>query len=248
MDAAALAKTKSGLKKRNSIDRSKPMVEDAAHPGSGGIMKAISSGTFALKHVDKAATHDASAPMLEAGTAYHTDIRPAVFAEVHQVRRNSLKPTKTNDRSEPVIEKWVHVDVMHKPARACVIDEIKEKKASIDALHTFNEHHTKAEIEKRTRPALMSEIKSFKEMIVTQAKDSAEHSKVEMEKKVHHGLMDELHKKKSSITAFTELAAAHQSEDNFRSQTHPGLCNEIIQKKASIDALGKRASQKLAAC
>jgi hypothetical protein len=155
MDAAALAKTKSGLKKRNSIDRSKPMVEDAAHPGSGGIMKAISSGTFALKHVDKAGTHDASAPMLEAGTAYHTDIRPAVFAEVHQVRRNSLKPTKTNDRSEPVIEKWVHVDVMHKPARACVIDEIKEKKASIDALHTFNEHHTKAEIEKRTRPALM---------------------------------------------------------------------------------------------
>jgi hypothetical protein len=98
------------------------------------------------------------------------------------------------------------------------------------------------------RRVAQSEIKSFKEMIVTQAKDSAEHSKVEMEKKVHHGLMDELHKKKSSITAFTELAAAHQSEDNFRSQTHPGLCNEIIQKKASIDALGKRASQKLAAC
>ena len=42
-------------------------------------------------------------------------------------RRSSLKPTKTNDRSEPVIEKWVHVDITSKPARKSVIEELKEK-------------------------------------------------------------------------------------------------------------------------
>ena len=151
MDAATLAKRKSALKRHASQDRSAPLVDDAAHPGSAGVLRAISVGRFELKHVQT--EHDASKPMIEKGTGFHTDARPALFAEVAQSgRRASLKATKTNDRSDPLIEKWVHIDVMHKPARACVVDELKSKKASIEALHTYNEHHTKEEMEKHTRP------------------------------------------------------------------------------------------------
>ena len=80
MDAKRLSETKALLKRRSSLDRSKPMVEDAAHPGSAGMLRQISAGHFDLKH--HTVEHDASKPMLEAGTGFHTDVRPAVFAEV----------------------------------------------------------------------------------------------------------------------------------------------------------------------
>ena len=238
MDARRLSETKSLLKKRNSMDRSKPMIEDAAHPGSANILRAISAGHFDLKHAET--EHDGSAPMLEPGTGVHADIRPHVFQELSSSfspRRSSLKPTKTNDRSEPVIEKWVHVDITSKPARKSVIEELKEKKSTIEAMHHYNEGHTKEAIEKNTRPALMSEIKSYKNLIEEQSANLASHSKAEMSKHVHVGLMDEIHKKKGSIENFSSHAAEVQSEENYRSQTKPALCNEInslMKKQGSI--------------
>ena len=236
MDAKRLSETKALLKRRSSLDRSKPMVEDAAHPGSAGMLRQISAGHFDLKH--HTVEHDASKPMLEAGTGFHTDVRPAVFAEVAQSgRRASLKPTKTNDRSEPVIEKWVHIDVMSKPARKSVIEELKEKKSTIDAMHQYNEHHTKEAIEKNTRPDLCKEIKSYKGLIEEQSAHIASHSKQEMQKMVHTNLVDEIHKKRHSIEEFSAFAADHQSEENYRAMTHPDLVNEIKLKRPSISQL-----------
>ena len=124
MDAATLAKRKSLLKRQNTMDRSAPKVEEV-NPGANGVLGAIATGHFELNHVKT--DHDASAPMLEAGTGFHVDARPAIFAEVVQPgRRASLKATKSNDRSDPVLEKWVHIDVTSKPKRASLIDEIKK--------------------------------------------------------------------------------------------------------------------------
>ena len=64
----------------------------------------------------------------------------------------------------------------------------------------------------------MSEMKSFKGFIEEKNEYAAKTSKAEMEKKVHQPLMAELHKKASQIEEFVGMAAAHQSEDNFRSQ------------------------------
>ena len=140
----------SQLKRRQSVDRSAPLVDDAAHPGSGGVLRAISAGHFDLKHVE--AEHDASAPILEQGTGFHTDVRPAVFADIQKPgKRASLKETNTNDRSAPVIEKFP-MDIKKPPPRKIVVDELKEKKNVIDAMHQHNELHTKSEIEKHTRP------------------------------------------------------------------------------------------------
>jgi HD superfamily phosphohydrolase len=150
MDAKRLSETKGLLKKRNSVDRSAPMTDDAAHPGSGSVLRAISVGHFELNHVNT--EHDASKPMLEEGTGFHTDVRPAVFAEVQQAKRNSLKSTKSNDRSDPVIDKWVHIETQKPTPRKSVIDELKEKKGTIEAMHTYNEHHTVEEISKYTKP------------------------------------------------------------------------------------------------
>ena len=117
------------------------------------------------------------------------------------------------------------------------MEELKAKKATIDALHTYNEHHAKEEIEKFTRPALMSEIKSYKNLIEEQSAHYASHSKSEMAKHVHAGLVDEIHKKRGSIENFANHAAEVQSEENYRSQTHPAVCNEInalMKKQGSI--------------
>ena len=64
----------------------------------------------------------------------------------------------------------------------------------------------------------MSEMKSFKGFIEEKNEYAATTSKAAMEKKVHQPLMAELHKKASQIEEFVGMAAAHQSEDNFRSQ------------------------------
>jgi len=243
MDSKRLSETKGLLKKRTSVDRSKPMVDDAAHPGSGSVLRAISVGHFGLKHTEVA--HDGSAPMLEAGTGFHTDIRPAVFAEVQQAKRNSLKPTKSNDRSEPVIEKWVHVETQKPTPRKSVVDELKEKKGAIEALHTYNEHHTVSEIEKYTKPDLMQELKGYKSYIEEKNDYAAKTSKAEAAKKVNNPLVDEIKKKRPSIQEFTAYAAANQSTDTYRSQANPSLVKEIAEKRASIDMLTKSASKKL---
>ena len=118
---------------------------------------------------------------------------------------------------------------------------------------------------------LMSEMKSFKGFIEEKNDYAAKTSKAEMEKKVHQPLMAELHKKASQIEEFVGMAAAHQSEDNFRSQVrrrrkpsraaagrvsshsrlpwlrwpqvNNGLMNEIKQKRPSISALTKSHNQ-----
>ena len=114
------------------------------------MLRAISAGHFDLKHVE--AEHDASAPVLEQGTGFHTDVRPAVFADIQKPgKRASLKETNTNDRSAPVIEKFP-MDIKKVPPRKSVVQELKEKKPVIDALHEHNELHAKSEIEKHTRP------------------------------------------------------------------------------------------------
>ena len=77
------------------------------------MLRAISAGHFDLKHVE--AEHDASAPVLEQGTGFHTDVRPAVFADIQKPgKRASLKETNTNDRSAPVIEKFP-MDIKQEP-------------------------------------------------------------------------------------------------------------------------------------
>ena len=150
MDAKRLSETKSMLKRRQSLDRSAPLVDDAAHPGSGGVMRCISAGHFDLKHHE--IDHDASKPMLEPGTGFHTDIRPAVFAEVQTVKRNSLKHVEhPNDRSDPVIDKYP-MQIQRKDIRKSLVEEMKEKRSTIEAMHTYNEHHAKSEIEKFTNP------------------------------------------------------------------------------------------------
>lgn len=238
MDAKRLSATKATLKKRPSMDRSTPMVEDAAHPGSAGVLRRISVGHFELKPAE--GTRDASSPMLEPGTSYHMDVRPAVFAEVQlPEKRNSLKPTKTNDRSSPVIEKWVHIDTEAKPPRKSLVDELKDKKSTIEALSAYNEAHSKEEIEKHTRPELMSELKSYKDYIEEKNDWNAKNSKQELNKKVNAGVVDEIKQKRQSITEFTAYAAANQSEETYRAQANPSLVTEIHQKRNSIDALTK---------
>jgi len=244
MDAKRLSETKGLLKKRNSVDRSAPMTDDAAHPGSGSVLRAISVGHFELNHVNT--EHDASKPMLEEGTGFHTDVRPAVFAEVQQAKRNSLKSTKSNDRSDPVIDKWVHIETQKPTPRKSVIDELKEKKGTIEAMHTYNEHHTVEEISKYTKPDLMAEIKEYKGYIEEKNDYQAKTSKTEMEKKVNVSLVDEIKKKRPSIQEFTAYAAANQSADNYRANANPSLVKEIAEKRASIDMLTKSASKKLA--
>lgn len=235
MDAKRLSATKSMLKRRSSQDRSAPMVDDAAHPGSAGVLRAISMGHFELK---SAGTRDASGPLLEEGTGFKADIRPAVFAEIQDPKkRSSLKGIKSNDRSDPVIEKWVHVDVTGKHPRKGVIDELKEKKGTIDALSDYNAGHGKEAVEKFTRPALMGELKSFKGFIDEKAYYNAKNSVAELQKKVSVNVINEIKQKKESIEQFTAYAAEHQSEDNYRSKVNTGLVNEIKMKRPSINAL-----------
>ena len=106
MDARRLSETKSLLKKRNSMDRSKPMIEDAAHPGSANILRAISAGHFDLKHAET--EHDGSAPMLEPGTGVHADIRPHVFQEL-----SSSFSTRRSSRNSTICDfaMWLGVSV-----------------------------------------------------------------------------------------------------------------------------------------
>jgi hypothetical protein len=188
-------------------------------------------------------TANASAPMLEAGTGFHTDIRPAVFAEIQTAKRNSLSSVKTNDRSSPVIEKWVHIDTAAPPARKSLVEEIKEKRKSIEALASYNEHKSKEEIEKYTRPDLMDELKSYKGYIEEKNEWNSRNSKAELSKKVNNDVVAEIQQKRQSITEFTAYAAANQSADNFRAQSRPSLVSEIKQKRDSINALTQMHNQ-----
>lgn len=238
MDAASLMNAKRVLKRQSTRDASKPLVEDAAHPGSASILRQISVGRFDLKHTE--VQHDASKPALEQGTSFHTDARPAVFAELQRKSTKDLRHvTKANDRSEPMIEKWVHLNVTSKPARASVIDELKQKRESIEALHTYNEHHAKSEIEKFVRPDLMAELKKTKSVIDSVSKNCKKNSVEELQKHVHNPLMAEIHQKQQSIKDFAAYAAEHQADQSYRSMTHPSLVNEIKLKRPSIDALTK---------
>ena len=138
MDAKRLSETKALLKRRSSLDRSKPMVEDAAHPGSAGMLRQISAGHFDLKH--HTVEHDASKPMLEAGTGVHTDVRPAVFAEGAQSGRRA-SPGRRDQRTLGARDREVGAHRRHvEAARKSVIEELKEKKSTIDAMHQYNEH------------------------------------------------------------------------------------------------------------
>jgi len=245
MDAKRLSATKAMLKKRASVDRSAPLVDDAAHPGSAGVLRAISAGNFELREAE---TCDASSPMLESGTSFQTDIRPAVFAEIGKNPTSSLKPTPVvNDRSEPVIEKWIHVDTSGKTTRKSLVDELKEKRNSIEALQSYNEKKTKEEIEKFTRPELMGELKSYKGFIEEKNEYNARNSISELAKNVNAGLVKEINEKRASISEFTSYAAAQQSEDNFRAHAKPALVNEIKMKRPSIDALTNLHRQNSAA-
>ena len=82
-------------------------------------------------------------------------------------RRASLKPTKTNDRSEPVLEKWVHIDLKTKPARKSVVEELKAKKDTIEAMHQYNEHHTKEAIEKLTGADAVASVAFIADSVLT---------------------------------------------------------------------------------
>lgn len=234
MDAQQLSEARLSLKRRDSMDRSAPRIDDAAHPGSAGVLRAISVGHFELKHVQEA--RDASSPLLEPGTKTRKDVRPEVLAEVQSARRDSLKPTKSNDRSEPVIERWVHISTSP-PARKSVVDELKEKRSSIEALATYNEHNAKDEIEKFTRTELMSELKSHREHIEEKSEWAARNSKSELAKNVHTNLVEEVRQKRQSIQDFTAYAAAQKSEEVFRAQQNPSLVKEIHMKRNSIHAL-----------
>merc|ERR1711939_824974 len=109
---------------------------------------------------------------------------------------DSLKPTRTNDRSEPVIERWIHIDTTAKPARKSVVDELKEKKSAIDALATYNEHNAKEEIEKFVRPELMSELKSVKSVIDRTTVGVAKKSESELKKNVRTSVVEEIRQKR----------------------------------------------------
>jgi len=180
---------------------------------------------------------DASSPILEPGTGARADARPAVLADVQGSRRESLKSTNTNDRSAPVIEKWIHIDTSAKPPQKQVVDELKEKRPCIEALATYNEHHAKQEIEKHTRPELMTELKSARESIEEKNERARGHSKAELAKNVHTSVVEEIRQKRQSIEDFTSYAAKQKSEEVYRAQTNPALVNEIKMKRGSIDAL-----------
>ncbi len=64
-------------------------------------------------------------------------------------------------------------------------------------------------------------------------------------KNVHTNVVQEIAKKRDSINEFTAYAAAHQSEDNFRSQVNHGLVNEIKMKRPSINKLTAGSAKKL---
>jgi len=183
LDATELSATKGTLKPAESLDRSAPVIgRDAAHPGSEGVRRAITSGAFELKHVET--ERDASMPVLEKGASYHPDVRPEVLAELRSLEL-ALKPTKANDRSEPLVEKWIHIDTSSKPPRTSVVDELKQKKPVIDALSTLNEHNAKEHIEKFTRPELLTELKAKKADIEELNKHVVQNSKSELQKNVH---------------------------------------------------------------
>jgi hypothetical protein len=233
LDASELGSAKGKLKKQVTKDRSSPLVE----PASVGVMRAISSGRFELKHVEE--KRDASAPALEAGTGWQEDTRPTVMAELKLVSQSSLKNVKSNDRSDPVLEKWVHIDVNAKPVRKCLVDEINQKKSTIDAMHACTENHCKENLDKITRPALMSEIKAASKTILTFNESARRKSTSEMQKNVHSGLMTELRQKSGDIAQFTTHAANNLDKDNFRSRSRPSLVSEIKQKSGAIRALSK---------
>lgn len=241
LDATELSATKGTLKPAESLDRSAPVVgRDAAHPGSEGVRRAITSGAFELKHVET--ERDASMPVLEKGASYHPDVRPEVLAELRSLEL-ALKPTKANDRSEPLVEKWIHIDTSSKPPRTSVVDELKQKKPVIDALSTLNEHNAKEHIEKFTRPELLTELKAKKADIEELNKHVVQNSKSELQKNVHTNVVDEIKQKRQSIQDFANYAASQQP-DNFRAQTHPALVNEILTKRDSIEGLTKLHNQK----
>ena len=129
----ALKEKRTSLRRRNSLDRSAPLIDDAAHPGSAMTLRRISVGHFDLKHVDE--TSDRSAPVLEPGTGAKLDKRASLIAEIVEHKGSfSLKsPERTNDRSAPIIERYP-MDVTKKPPAKAVVEELKEKRDSIAAV------------------------------------------------------------------------------------------------------------------
>lgn len=243
MDARRLSDAKSKLKRQATMDRSGPTLDDAAHPGSGGVLRAISVGHFDLKHVTPA--HDASAPAIEAGTHIKESPAAAVFAEIKRASSKNLKaPLRVNDRSEPQIEKWPTSITTKPPAHKSVMSEIAQKKGTIEQFAEFNSHHLAKNIEEQglTRPSLCSEIKSFKPFLDERADyrksvSATEMPKADPEKQKHALLVDEIRHSTSKISEFTEYAARHHPEDNFRAAVNTSLINEIKMKRPSIDAL-----------
>ena len=89
---------RNSLKRQATSDRSKPIVEDAAHPGAAATLRRISVGHFELKRTES--TNDRSAPMMEAGTGVKPSPGPAVMKEIAANPPALKTPEKINDRSE----------------------------------------------------------------------------------------------------------------------------------------------------
>lgn len=244
MDARRLSDAKGMLKRRASADRSKPLIEDAAHPGSAGVLRQISVGHFDLHHT---ATNDRSKPMVDADV--HVKANPAteVFKELtKESSRSSLKSPKIiNDRSDPVIEKFPTGITTRKPPQKAVVAQIAAEKATIEAFSEINARHSVESIEKAgfVHHDLAAEIKACASTIGEQNSYHNEHTVPEMNKHVHVPLVAEIKRKSQSIRDFGEYAARHSGDtaagemEIARSAVNPSLVGEIKQKRASIDAL-----------
>jgi flavodoxin len=100
---------KSQLKKTQTIDKSKPVIEKGVH-----ILKNHHMAVFAeikqhreLKHTE--IQHDASAPFITKDMRIKESPQKKIFEEIRQPRE--LKHVKTNDRSAPVIPRDAHIGV-----------------------------------------------------------------------------------------------------------------------------------------
>lgn len=230
----ALKERRDSLTHVDTIDRSAPNVDDAAHPGSAATLRTINVGHFALKPPSE--THDRSDPVVEPNTKLRENPAPAVMAEIVNQELVLQAPPVKNDRSAPVIERFPTGVTTRTPAPKQVVMELKEKSELI-AENAERQRELIAATKEVKRPELVEEIKQWKPFIAEQAEHTRQHSVPEMQKNVHPHLVEELKARRPSIEEFSAYAARQHMAENFRSAVNPSLVNEIKVKQPTVDTL-----------
>lgn len=233
----ALKEKRNSLKHAETVDRSVPSIDDAAHPGSAGVLRAIGVGHFELKPTTEQA--DRSDPLIEAGTVVKPNPAPAVMEDIAQGTAKLRSPPRQNDRSAPQVERYPTGVTTRQPPQKAVVAELEEMRPTIEETSEARRKQSVTALEEAgfVRAPLVEEMKQWKPFIAEQAAHSQKQSVSELQKKVHQPLVEEVRTKRNQIDDFTDLAARTCGPETYRSSVHQPLVNEIAIKRPSIESM-----------